>query len=141
MDAGERGEPGQGQEGELQPDARAGERDRADGDGAESQRVRERLGEDPAGVDQVRHRERECAEGKADPGPQAEPPGEEEDRDGGQRHGERAQRLDDAERRLDVVEEPGRGGEQGVEGGRGSWAEPPRMSGRPDSARLRPSSA
>ena len=111
LEPGEGGEAGESEERDLDPPAGLHERDHAGGDGAERERVGERLREDPGGIDQVGDEDREEGERERSPGRQPESPREQEDRHGGQRHGERTHGLDDAEGGLDVVGEPGGGGE------------------------------
>ena len=107
LDAGEGREAGEGEEGELQSRARAGECNRPDRDGAQDERVGERLGNDPAGVDHVRHEDGERCEHERERRADPESPGEQEHGHHGKRHDERAHRLHEAKRGLDVPDEPG----------------------------------
>jgi hypothetical protein len=87
-----------------------GERGDPGRDGAEDEWIGERLGEDPAGIDQVGQRERERGDAKAEPLREIESPSQPVDRQRRERHGERAEPLDEVVGGADVVHEPGRRG-------------------------------
>ena len=110
-EAGERDEP------QLVAPARRLQRDHAEVEGGEDERVGERIGEDERGEDEVGERERERGARERVAGPETETPGEQVDGYGSQGHEERVLELHEAVRGGGRADQPEWSGEERLEQG------------------------